>query len=221
MQPIRKCNQSGNTFIIVSPYLRGRHIMPKYTPNSLDNTRQGAPFPPGHVPETQTITVTPTKSSAGRPTTVLPTPEITAEICERIARDESLVSICESPHLPCRDTIYRWLLNIGENPDLTAFSDAYSRARAAQPEATYERLIQLEYDVLNDRLNPNAARVALLSMQWRMAKNKPKKYGDIKQLDVSGGIDLNITPINKKLDGGKAQIEHKSEGGSKRIGGPK
>ena len=43
----------------------------------------------------------------GRPSVF--TPEIAAEICERIAMDESLIKICESDHMPSTNTVYRWL----------------------------------------------------------------------------------------------------------------
>ena len=103
--------------------------------------------------------------------------------------------------MPCQDTIYRWLLNIENRPEYQVFSENYLRARQAQPEATYERLIQLELDTLNKVYDANAARVVLMSMQWRMGKMQPKKYGDIRSLDVSGGIDLNVAALNKQLPG--------------------
>lgn len=165
-----------------------------------------------------TITISPNTDNT-RPTPPYD-PAAGKEICERIARDESLLSICKDEHIPSKDTIYRWLLNFDKRPELIQFGDDYSRARAEQPEATYERLIQLEHDVLDDKINPNAARVALLSMQWRMGKMKPKKYGDVKQLDVSGGIDLNIFPANKPINAGTSgdtQIEHKPEAGAKEL----
>jgi len=180
-------------------------LLPKQTP---PETAQGTITPeaiPEHslIPQAmEAITAFPTaRQDVGRPTTVIPTMEITTEICRRIAQDESLLSIVKTPGMPCQDTIYRWLLNIENRPEYQVFSENYLRARQAQPEATYERLIQLELDTLNKVYDANAARVVLMSMQWRMGKMQPKKYGDIRSLDVSGGIDLNVAALNKQLPG--------------------
>ena len=81
----------------------------------------------------------------------------------------------------------------------------YTRARQQQPEATYERLFDIEASVLSGELNPNAARVVIDSMHWRMGKRAPKIYGDVKQLELSGGIDLNVAAVSKPVPVGAAQ----------------
>ena len=53
--------------------------------------------------------------------------------------------------------------------------------------------------ILDGSLTPNAGRVLLDSMHWRMGKRAPKRYGDHKQLEISGGIDLNVSPVSKAI----------------------
>ena len=69
-------------------------------------------------------------------------------------------------------------------------------------------MIEIERDVMADRVSPNAARVALDSMRWRASRMDPKTFGDHKQIDVSGGIDLNVSPVRKAIpvSAAKAQI---------------
>jgi hypothetical protein len=45
---------------------------------------------------------------SGRPPLYSKQP-VFARICERIARGESLASICRDPSMPAESTVYRWL----------------------------------------------------------------------------------------------------------------
>ena len=151
----------------------------------------------------------------GRPSTF--TQGIADEICRRIAQDESLLTICKDEHLPHRDTVRRWIISglIKGNE----YSDFYAnlvRARVEQPDNTFERIVELEEQALAGSLDFKIFRAVTESMWRRMASRAPKKYGDIKHLDISGGIDLNITPVSKQ-----APIEHKPGDDAKRVGSNK
>lgn len=52
--------------------------------------------------------------------------EVAQEICNRIAQDESLDSICRDPHMPSTVTVYAWTRKYPE------FRAAYIQARIDQ-----------------------------------------------------------------------------------------
>jgi len=134
--------------------------------------------------------------------------EIANEICQRIAEDESLISICKDKHMPTRQTVHNWIFNWKKNPVYTDFFDNYCRARDLQPESTYEKLPNLEEQILSGEVNPQAGRVVIDSMHWRMGKRKPKIYGDIKQIDGHIGVDINIKSLPKPVGAGTSTVGH-------------
>lgn len=121
----------------------------------------------------------------GRPT--LYSEKLVDEICNRLSNDESLRNICSDPSMPERVTVMRWLTKY---PDFVA---KYMRARDTQADNVFEDMSNIEQRVLDGELDPNAARVALWSKQWRASKLAPKKYND-KTMIVGG-------------DGGAVKIE--------------
>ena len=143
-----------------------------------------------------------TSSNAGAPIKYDPD-TLTTEISQRIADDESIMAICSDPHMPDRDTLRRWMHKGREGDErYIKLYASIARARAEQPHSTYNRMIDIEHQVLSNDVNPNAARVVLDSMRWRASRMDPKQYGDHKQLEVSGGIDLTVSPVSKRLPGG-------------------
>lgn len=49
--------------------------------------------------------------------------ELAAEICERLANDESLNTICRDDHMPTRQAVHEWIAD-----DRDGFRDKYARA---------------------------------------------------------------------------------------------
>ena len=169
----------------------------------------------------KTITISPAKAPQGRPSKL--TEEIANEICERVANDESILSICKDAHVPAHSNVREWITKgVIKGSKYALFRDNLARAREEQPDHTYERIMALEQQALVGDLDFRVFRAVSDSMWRRMAARAPKKYGDIRHLDVSGGIDLNISPANKPVSAGTSdtQIEHKPEVTTKRIGGP-
>lgn len=130
--------------------------------------------------------------TAGRPTIF--TPEIAAQICERVADGESLRSICKDEALPGRTTVLRWL---AENED---FRGQYARAREAQADLLADEVIEIadtpvtgiktkttqdgveitKGDMIEHR------RLQVDARKWFAGKVAPKKYGDKVQTEHSG-----------------------------------
>ena len=123
----------------------------------------------------------PPKGSGGAPSTY--TPEIAAEILERISNGESLRSITRDPSMPVMSVVYVWMLR---HPD---FAEQYARAREEQAETLADEIVSLADEepvqVVDDK---GIGRVdsAWVTWQknrvdarkWVAAKLKPKKYGE-------------------------------------------
>lgn len=136
----------------------------------------------------------------GRPSKY--TPEIAAEICERLSDGEPLRQICRDEHMPAWTSIYNWA---AKDKDL---SERIAQAREQGYDAIAEDLLQIadtplmgeeetssnsgltitRKDMLGHRKLQIETRLKLL------AKWNPKKYGD-RQI-VAGDADnpLTVTP---------------------------
>ena len=136
----------------------------------------------------------------GRPSKY--TPELAAEICERLSDGEPLRQICRDEHMPAWQKIYEWMVKDKE------LSGAIAQAREQGYDAIAEDLLQIadtplmgeeetssnsgltitRKDMLGHRKLQIETRLKLL------AKWNPKKYGD-RQI-VAGDADnpLTVTP---------------------------
>lgn len=130
------------------------------------------------------------------------TPQLGAEICQRIALGESLRAICRCDGMPDQTTVYRWLR---ERED---FRQQYARAREDQADFYAEQIIDIADETSNDTEitehgeKPNSewiarSRLRVDARKWVMSKLAPKKYGD--KIDVTtGGDSLNMTAEERK-----------------------
>ena len=121
------------------------------------------------------------------------TPDIASIIIDRLIDGESLRGMCLDPAFPLKrpSTVIKWLTQQED------FALQYARAREEQAETLADDILHIadgDGDVRRDTLRVDARK-------WIASKLKPKKYGDIRQLDVSGGIDLNVAALNKQLPG--------------------
>lgn len=105
--------------------------------------------------------------SRGRPS--LFTKEIAEEICERLAKGESLLAICADDHLPTDTCVRKWALE-----DREGFYSEYTRARDIG--------LDVRADALEAKLagEPDTQRARLLfdHDRWYLSKLAPKRYGD-------------------------------------------
>lgn len=128
--------------------------------------------------------------SLGRPSEY--TADIAAAICAELASGKSLRSVCYSPSMPDKSTVFRWL---GAFPD---FRDQYARAKEESADALVEDMLAIADDGLNDtytdedgneRTMPDVIQRSKLRVdtrKWIASKLKPKKYGDKVQQEVTG-----------------------------------
>lgn len=126
------------------------------------------------------------KAKTGRPSSF--TQAIADLICERLAKPESLRSICDDETMPSKTTVLRWLRQSDE------FRAQYARAREDQADAFADEILDIADDgrrdyvpdedghevVDHDHIQRSKLRVE--TRKWLMGKMAPKKYGDRLQL---------------------------------------
>lgn len=120
----------------------------------------------------------------GRPTAY--SDELADEICDRLAKGESLREICadrESGWLPGESTVYRWL---NENEP---FRERYTRAREAQADGKFDEAWRIASTATPE--NVQVARLQVDTIKWQASKLSPKKYGD--SVKVEGALGVNVT----------------------------
>jgi hypothetical protein len=101
-------------------------------------------------------------------------PEIAAKVCELLATDHSEVAICDMPGMPSRETLRLW------RRDKPEFLAECARAREEQADCIVDKMGKIEDKVLakgDEAIDPQAAKVALSSMQWRAEKLGRARYG--------------------------------------------
>jgi hypothetical protein len=126
----------------------------------------------------------------GRPSDY--SPEITALICERMAKGESLRSICKDEAYPAESTVRLWAIS-----DRDGFSAQYARAREAQIEALSEDILEIADDKTGD---PQRDRLRVDSRKWLMSKIAPKKYGDKVGVEMSGSLKVTHEEALEQLE---------------------
>ena len=139
------------------------------------------------------------------------------EICILIKEGKPLSKLCTEQkklqgRFPSKELVYRWL-----NDD-SKFVQQYLEARKVSADRTAELIEETAADLLNkelpkdQRLDANAARVAIDALKWVAAVKNPSKYG--KTLDITSGgekvtpsaISVNIVKP-KEIDGNVIQVE--------------
>lgn len=83
----------------------------------------------------------------------------------------------------------------------------YAHAREALYDSQVEAMEELEQQVLNGDIDPQAYRAAMDTRRWRLGKLMPKKYGDKIQQEISGP------------DGGPVRVEDALAAGRNRAAG--
>ena len=147
------------------------------------------------------------KAGPGRPS--LYTPEIAAEICDRLSKGEPLAVICRDEHMPAYRTISDWR---GAHPE---FSAEFGRARDEGHDAIAADCLDIADDGTNDyKTKTNAdgseyeafdsehVQRSKLRIETRLkllAKWDPRRYGDKLALDHSGAIGITITSDDAEL----------------------
>ncbi|GAA0729954.1 hypothetical protein [Sphingomonas japonica] len=123
----------------------------------------------------------------GRPTDY--TSELADAICDRLAADESLVSICRDDAMPSTTTVHRWRQ---ERPEFRA---NYARAREEQGHTVADMLGDIRRMVLSGKIEPAVATAAASIAKWEAGRRAPRDFGD--KLELAGDPDR---PLVHKIE---------------------
>lgn len=132
---------------------------------------------------------------------------IADDICERLSRGETLVSICKREGMPKRTTVHDWR---DAHP---AFGEQFARARLEGYETWFEECVDIAEDGANDyttRTRQDGSKDVVfdgehvqrskLRIETRLkllARLDPKKYGERSQVAMTDtdGNDKEFAPI--------------------------
>jgi hypothetical protein len=136
--------------------------------------------------------------AGGRPS--IYSQEVADLIVEGLAKGNSLVSILnEDEELPSYPTVMRWLR---ERPEFQAM---YARAREDQADHDADKIGDIAEKVVQGKIDPNAARVAIDAYKWAAGKRKPKVYGE--KLAIGGDADAAPIKTTTQLDISNLSLE--------------
>lgn len=126
----------------------------------------------------------------GRPSKY--TPEIAAEICERLSKGEPMAQICRDDHMPADRTVSDW-----KERDAT-LSAAIARARINGFDALAAQCLEIAEErperTAAGSIDSGSVQHAKLRIETRLkllAKWDPKRYGE--KLELSGDSDNPLT----------------------------
>lgn len=68
--------------------------------------------------------------------------------------------------------------------------EQYARAKDSQADAHFSEMTELEQQCLHGELDPQALRAVIDSRKWRLARMRPKVYGDKQAVEHSGSIGV-------------------------------
>jgi hypothetical protein len=122
------------------------------------------------------------------------------EICERIAKGETLSAICKDEHLPAKSTVATWAADNREG-----FAEQYARARERLLEHWADEIVDIADDasrdtIINERGKEvadsewiNRSRLRVDTRKWLLSKLRPDKYGE--KLELSGDPKKPLVPV--------------------------
>ena len=139
----------------------------------------------------------------GRPTDY--TPELGAKICEELAKDRSLVKICEDEGMPSTTTVYRWRR---EHRD---FRDNYARAREDQGHTVADQMSDIRAMLLAGEIDAATATAMAGMIKWESGKRAAKDFGDVQTMRHTGADGGPIKYANMSREERQARIKELQE----------
>jgi hypothetical protein len=131
--------------------------------------------------------------------------EVADTICARLATGEPLSRICRDDGMPSLTTVYKWLRECED------FAKNYARAREDQADTLADETLEISDDGTNDWMASNdpdnpgyklngehvqRSKLRVDARKWAAAHLRPKKYGDLKQVELSGPDGAPLATVN-------------------------
>jgi hypothetical protein len=134
----------------------------------------------------------------GRPS--LYSEELADHICSRLAKGESLLSICSDDKMPCHSAVRAWAVD-----DYHGFYAKYARARDIGLEHHAELILKLADEIRPGQRTVSKAtgmevteldqversKLQIDARKWYLSKIAPKRYGDKLEVDQT----IKIQPV--------------------------
>ncbi len=123
--------------------------------------------------------------------------DISKRICGLLAQGHSLTTICKRDDMPSRAVVMSWLTK-QDDPEYQEFQDRYARARAAQADAYFDRIVEIAE--ASTAQTAHADRVKIDALKWVAARMAPEKYGDRQQVNVKADVAVESRPSDDAPD---------------------
>jgi len=108
------------------------------------------------------------------------TEETGLKICEWLAIGKSLAAFCREPGSLSQSTVHRWLLAYGD------FLEKYKIAREVQADTLVDEIVEIADANTADVNETQRNRLRVDTRKWVAAKQRPKKYGDKVEAEITG-----------------------------------
>ncbi len=105
------------------------------------------------------------------------------EIIADMAVGSSLTQACKSRGY---NTTTIW----GRIQKSSKLYECYLRARDQRSDVLFERMEDLEQEVMDGKIHPKAYRAVAETMKWRLGRMKPRVYGDKHMVEHSGQVNI-------------------------------
>lgn len=162
--------------------------------------------------------VIPPRGRTGRPSEY--DPEAAQAVCERIARGEPLIKICEDDGMPNYWAVKGWMRE--GNAAFAHFMPMYAQARAESADWLFDQMMIVamkteddwEQDPETGTFRPNhytvgRAKLILEQMRWNASKLRPQSYGDRIEALISGQIEHKHAHVH--IDASKIPAEQREQ----------
>ena len=117
------------------------------------------------------------------------TPELAADICQRVSDGAPLREVCRAPGMPPESTVRQWARD-----DRNGFAGQYQAARMMQVECWADEIIITGN---RDDLEPHDKRVRCDNLKWLLSKLAPKKFGE--RLLVAGDAENPLQVLHQQV----------------------
>ena len=131
------------------------------------------------------------------------------QILEALSSGMGLVTFLKSHEgMPSYSTVMRW---IRDNPE---FAQNYTRACEDMADNDADKIADVAQRVIEGKVDPQAARVAIDAYKWSAGKRRPKKYGDKLEIENTGSVAVTHTLDVSGLSLEELDVLEKALGGS-------
>lgn len=105
--------------------------------------------------------------------------ELKDKIVQMVAEGSNINAITKLDDMPNRQTVYNWFASDKE------FLDNYARAREDRADARADRIDEIVVELMEGKITSDVARVAIDTYKWQAGKEKPTRYGDKQQVELT------------------------------------